>query len=179
MRQPEKGRCICAESFHLSPAAQAVGGRAEAHRAPPSAVGKVPRPTHHPGQGGDSDHQLEAGQGLQSKVLLLPTASFPPPLYHQSMTRPSLTIFCLTLSLWDAAPEVKLARNELSAFEVMSARLEPMTTNIYWKLSFEISEQIRSQKATCFLSLQVPVYSLLLNNVIGLFSELSNKSTYY
>ena len=92
-------KCICAESSHLSPAAQAVGGRAEAHRAPPSAVGKVPRPTHHPGQGGDSDHQLEAGQGLQSKVLLLPTASSPPPLYHQSMTRPSLTIFCLTLSL--------------------------------------------------------------------------------
>ena len=39
-------KCICAESSHLSPAAQAVGGRVEARRAPPSAVGKVPRPTH-------------------------------------------------------------------------------------------------------------------------------------
>lgn len=74
----------------LSPAALAVGGRVEAHRALLSAVGKVPRPTHHPGRGADSDHRLEGGQGLQSKVLLLPTASFPPPLDHQSMTLPYL-----------------------------------------------------------------------------------------
>ena len=90
---------MCAEGSHLSPAALAVGGRVEAHRALPSAVGKVPHPTHHPGRGADSDHRLEGGQGLQSKVLLLPTASFPPPLDHQSMTLPYLKTFCLPLSL--------------------------------------------------------------------------------
>ena len=68
------------------------------------------------------------GGGARSAVQAAPPShnQLPPSTRPPVQDSPIPGKFCLILSLWVALPEVMLARNELSAFEVMSARLEPV-----------------------------------------------------
>ena len=123
---------LASQGFHLLPTPRVVGSPVASHRAPPSPARKVLCPSRLLGRWAGSCQGWEGEVCLQSKLLLLPTTSCLPLLDHQSMTHPSLEKISWHNLIWKnisktLPPEVMLARNSLSSFEVMSARVEPAT----------------------------------------------------